>query len=232
MKPIPKWLAIPPAVALLLILGPMTMQGAGSTSSGSPALRAGVPATAAPDESRPRAKKSRNRSSLAKPADTVPALPPTPGFWQISSTLIGVLLLGGLGLYGLRRLRGGAVPTRGTKLVTLRQTLRLTQRQALHAIEFNDRILLIGETERGLALIESSVAPEQASDEAEAVARAAAILDAAIVDDDGAVPKNLLIPRPDNPQHQLPQQPVMPKPAARAPSLSDFRSLLQKAGRA
>ena len=38
MKPIPKWLMIPPAVALLLVLGPMSMQGnLGSTTGVAPA---------------------------------------------------------------------------------------------------------------------------------------------------------------------------------------------------
>lgn len=205
MKPIPKWLMIPPAVAVLLVLGPLTMQG------GTVAVEAaGQDVAPAADD-----------SALARPT-----LPKTPDFWQIGSALIGVLLLGGLGVYGLRRLRGGAVPTRGakTRIVTLRQTMRLGQRQSLHAIEFEDRILLIGETERGLSLIESAAVPESGADEAEAAARAAAMLDGALVEEDGAVPKDLLIPRPDRPSRSLPKRPASPR-------LEDFRALLQKAGR-
>ena len=45
MKPIPKWLMIPPAVALLLVLGPLAMQGgAASADTKRMALDARTPA--------------------------------------------------------------------------------------------------------------------------------------------------------------------------------------------
>jgi flagellar biogenesis protein FliO len=129
----------------------------------------------------------------------------------------------------LRRLRGPAAATRGAALMTLRQTLRLSARQAVHAIEFDDRILLVGESERGLALLESGKAPNRANDEAEIAARAAiaAAVDTQVDDDDGATPKNLVIPRPPA---GLPRRSA-PSEAPRTPGLADFRNLLQKAGR-
>ena len=153
----------------------------------------------------------------------------------MSSGLLGVLLLGVGGLFVLRRLRGGAVATRGTTLMTLRQTLRLGARQALHAIEFDERILLVGETDKGLVLIESGKLPERTADEQEVLARAATgqHVDATASDDDeGAVPKNLVIPRPEQPARRLPKPPVDPAPKSHAPGLNDFRNLLQKVGRA
>jgi flagellar biogenesis protein FliO len=232
MKPIPRWLFVPPAVALLLILGPMTMQGSGLASPDRSAQQGN---SQKGSSLKPAASDGRRAGIGATgedaPASTTPTLPATPGLWQIGSALLGVLLLGGIGIYGLRRLRGGATPTRGSRLMTLRQTLRLTQRGSVHAIEFDDRILLIGESERGLTLIETGSSADKAEDEAAIAARAAALLDAATVDDEGAVPKNLLIPRPDRPGRATPRQPVLPKPTT-TPSLNDFRALLQKAGRA
>ncbi|MCA8974692.1 MAG: flagellar biosynthetic protein FliO [Planctomycetes bacterium] len=219
-KPIPKWLMIPPAVALLLVLGPMSMQGnLGSTTGVAPAS---TTAATPPAET----------SAAANPSSRLPAVVPTPDFWRIGSTLIGVLLLGGLCIYGLRRMRGSAVSTRGPSLLTLRQSMRLSQRQALHAIEFDDRILVVGETERGLTLIGSGQAPGPVNDEAEVAARAAELLASVSLDDDGAVPKNMIIPRPaGGPQSSPPRQPTLPRARDGSKSLNDFRALLQKAGR-
>ncbi|MCA8951818.1 MAG: flagellar biosynthetic protein FliO [Planctomycetes bacterium] len=212
MKPIPKWLMIPPAVALLLVLGPLTMRGPGAVAA--PATGDATPAE-------------------AEAPGTL--LPKTPDFWQLGSALAGVLLLGTVAVLGLRRLRGGATPARGqkAKVVTLRQTLRLGQRQALHAIEFDDRILLVGESERGLALIESGRLPDTLGDEADANHRAAELLESALVAaEDGATPKNLVIPRPEQPSRALPKRPaVVARQGTPSPSLNDFRALLQKAGR-
>ncbi|MCR9247962.1 MAG: flagellar biosynthetic protein FliO [bacterium] len=248
MKPIPKWLMIPPAVGLLLVLGPLTMQGQSQDANAAirqPALRTSPMAVpnASPQE----------REALGAKTGTGSMLPATPDMWQITSALAGVLLLGGLGVYGLRRLRAGGRPLRNpkTRLITLRQSLRLGQRQAVHAIEFDDRILLIGDGERGLTLLESSALPDVTSDEQDATARAAAMLQSALVQngqngqgvegdqEDGATPRNLIIPRPDQPTTTLPKRPVSPSGgAARGATgsqansaLESFRALLQKAGR-
>jgi flagellar biogenesis protein FliO len=221
MKSMPKWLLVPPAVALLL-LGPLSMQG-GSAAASKP-LAAEAPPAAPP------------AAAEADPARTVrtPQVPRTPDLWQMGSALVGVLLLGVGGVMLLRKLRGGATPTRGSTLATLRQTLRLSARQAIHAIEFDDRILLVGEHERGLVLIESGRLPDRAADEATVFARHGGAGTAGPgAPEDGAVPKDLVIPRPDNPgRPRLPTPPVMPAPARQFGGLNDFRALLQKAGRA
>ena len=216
-KSLPKWLFLPPAVALLIVLGPLSMRGDGAATTNEAAAANTTPPAAA------------RATTALEPATPrpAPAVPRTPDLWQVGSALVAVLLLGGAGVVLLRRLRGGAVPTRGaTTLLTLRQTLRLSPRQAVHAIEFDDRILLVGEHERGLTLLEQSRAPVR-DDEGLVAARAAE----EPIDDDGAVPKNLVIPRPPQPAARpLPARSAAT--AAAAPGLNDFRALLQKVGRA
>jgi flagellar biogenesis protein FliO len=214
----PKWLFLPPAVALLMVLGPLSMQG-GTTG--------GVPDPTTP---------TTGGAAAPAPAPTVgegrpaPAAPRMPDAWQLGSTLLAVLMLGAAGVLVLRKLRGGAVPARGAaSLVTLRQTLRLSARQAVHALEFDDRILLVGEHERGLVLLESGRSLARA-DEHEVVGREQPPAD--VGDEDGAVPKNLVIPRPPRPgTRPIPAPTAAPLPV-RNPGLNDFRALLQKVGRA
>ena len=212
-KSLPKWLLIPPAVAALLLLGTLSMQGA-------PGRAADEPTT--------------NAATTGKPAAKVPIVPRTPDLWQMGSALLSVLLLGGGGLLALRRLRQGAAPTSGSSLVSLRQTLRVSPRLTVHAFEFDERILLVGENDKGITLLDSGKLPERAEDEVEVAARAS-LTDAG---DDGAVPKDLLIPRPNpTPVRRLPKPPTAPTPtgapgkAARSNLMADFRALLQQAGR-
>lgn len=213
-KPLPKWLLIPPAVAALLLLGIQSMQGDSARTSAGATPTTEAPATKAPTK--------------------VPSAPRTPDGWQMASALLSVVLLGGGGLLAMRRLRQGARPTDGASVVTLRQSLRVSQRLTVHAFEFDERLVLVGESDKGLALLDTGRLPERVADEAEVTARAAA----AEADDDGAVPKNLLIPRPaEPPARRLPRPATVPTPppapakTARADLLSDFRTLLQQAGR-
>lgn len=221
----PKWLMIPPAVALLVILGPLSMSG-GTDTATKPAAAQAAAATPEGPQTEPNRPGSR-----PVPGSLVPR---TPDMWKMSSALVGVLLLGAGGILLLKKLRGGATPSGNSALATLRQTIRLTPKQALHAIEFDNRILLIGESEKGLNLIDRGRVPESASDEETVLARQ--FLEQQ--DDQGATPKNLLIPRPDNPPAQ--QTPSRPALAAAKPvskqdqaiaKLNDFRTLLAKAGR-
>lgn len=227
MKSTPKWLLIPPVVALLLVLGPLAM-GSGADSGASSAAGPAGPAAAAAQAP---ARTGGERGAL--PGSLVPR---TPDMWKMSSALVGVLLLGAVGLMGLKKLRGGTSPQGRQTLATLRQTVRLGAKNSLHAVEFDNRILLVGESDKGLTLIESGGLPDAAQDEAEVLART----DIVVGDDDeedGATPKNLLIPRPEHPApKRLPSKPRSPQPA-RTPSkadvaiakLNDFREVLKKA---
>ena len=236
MKSTPKWLLIPPAVAVLLILGPMAM-GGGANKTGSAQNSAGQP-TAPADNTAAAPEATATR--------TVPGslVPRTPDLWKMSSALVGVLLLGVGGLVVLKRMRGGAMPQGKASLATLRQTVRLTPKQSLHAIEFDNRILLIGESDKGLTLLDQGSLPEAVTDEAIVFARQQEAIEA---DDDRAVPRNLLIPRPENPPRNQtiarsnPARPAAARPTTQAKpqskadvaiaKLNDFRTLLEKAGR-
>ena len=231
MKSTPKWFLIPPAIAAILILGSVSMQGVPKAHA---APNPNVPPAAASEPAPKPVVEARTARPDGRPEGRPdPVLPKTPELWQMASALAGVLLLGFLGLVVLRRLRSGPRPVRGTSLLSLRQSLRLSSKQAIHAIEFDDRILLIGEHERGLALLDSGKLPERAADEAEIAARSAA-LDVVAGDDDGAVPKDLVIPRPATPPRRVPAPVPGPAPAPQkrtSVGLADFRNLLQKAAR-
>lgn len=220
MKSMPKWFLIPPAVAALLILGTLSMQGGPAASNEPP----GTPKTTTAETGETTGRGRREATPL----------PRTPDLTQMVSAMAAVLLLGVGGVMLLRHLRGPARAKAGASLMSLRQTLRLSQRQAVHAIEFDDRILLIGESERGLALLDGGKLPERTADEAEVIARAATqrSVDTTVDNaDDGAVPKNLVIPRPANPLPRRLPTPPTTRPEAPAVGLADFRNLLQKAGR-
>lgn len=240
MKQAPKWLLIPPAVALLLILGPMSMSG-GDQSGTNPASQPGNSQPAQPtnpvSSNGPAASNSSDPAAGTLKQRAVPGslVPRTPDMWKMASAMVGVLLLGAGALVVVKRMRGGATPQGKTALATLRQTVRLTAKQSLHAIEFDNRILLIGESEKGLSLIDRGSLPEAADDEATVLARQQ--LEQEEDDDDGAVPRNLLIPRPaakpNAPRKQTqPAQAATPSKADVAiAKLNDFRTLLEKAGR-
>lgn len=226
MKSMPRWFLVPPAFAALLLLGTLSMKGPADTARDTPASPRQDPT----NESSP----APSVGPTAK--RDAPPLPRTPDLLQTASALAGVLLLGVGGVLLLRRMRGTARAPRGATLMSLRQTLRLTPRQAVHAIEFDDRLLLLGESERGLTLLDSGRLPDRAADEADVAARssmpaAPTTADVAPADDDGAVPKNLLIPRPSSPPRRLPTPPAVQPASASAVGLADFRNLLQKAGR-
>ncbi len=220
-----KWLLLPPAVALLIVLGPLSMRSEAKPLQNDIAT---VP-TPGPESTTANAEsiQDKPKSKAALP------VPRTPDLWQVASTLIGVLVLGGATVALLRRMRT-APATGNTGAVTLRQTLRLAPNKTLHAVEFDGRLLLLGASEKGIALLHAGGATADATaDEATIAMRSQAL--AAIEEDDGATPKDLVIPRPERPAHKLPTPPAttgaVPTEKTTKNLLHDFRALLAKAGR-
>ncbi len=221
-----KWLLLPPAVALLIVLGPLSMRT--NTARATDVPQAEVAEAQPLPEALPAATQSPKGKTNALP------VPRTPDLWQVTSTLIGVLLLGGALLMVLRRMRT-APATGSTGAVTLRQTLRLAPNKTLHAVEFDGRLLLVGASEKGLQLLHAGgAAADAAADEATIAARSQAAVAIEEDEDEGATPKNLVIPRPPKPQQKLPTPPAVSNEKAQPSGrdlIADFRTLLSKAGR-
>jgi flagellar biogenesis protein FliO len=221
-----KWLLLPPAVALLIVLGPLSMRT--NTARATDVPQAEVAEAQPLPEALPAATQSPKGKTNALP------VPRTPDLWQVTSTLIGVLLLGGATLMVLRRMRT-APATGSTGAVTLRQTLRLAPNKTLHAVEFDGRLLLVGASEKGLQLLHAGgAAADAAADEATIAARSQAAVAIEEDEDEGATPKNLVIPRPPKPQQKLPTPPAVANEKAQPSGrdlIADFRTLLSKAGR-
>jgi len=197
-RPSLRWLLLPPVIALALFLGPFQS----SATPPEPAKR-----TAADDV-------AAQPAGPAKPAvgDQIPAMP---GTLQVASALLGVLLLGGVGLVLLRRMQRNTQPAGG--YLAVRQTLRLGRHQ-LHAIEFDQQILLVGECDGALAVLSTAADPHVADDEQ--------IVDQRAADGDeaGATPRDLVLPRPPRARREQPK-PARPTNAA----LRDFKALLRRA---
>jgi flagellar biogenesis protein FliO len=147
-----------------------------------------------------------------------PVAASAPGTLEVLSTLAGVLCLGVVGVMVLARFtrRGRGAGAGGA--LALRESLRLSGRHALHLVQLEDRILLLGECDGRLAVLDRAQAEPQLAAEAELAAREAEPLE------DGATPRDLVIPRPAAPMHKRPAE---PKPLGTA--LADFQRLLAAA---
>ncbi|GAB4163761.1 MAG: hypothetical protein Fur0037_29230 [Planctomycetota bacterium] len=155
--------------------------------------------------------------SESAPGSGAVKLPRTPDASQVLVTLVGLLALGGAALWFAQRARPAAGGGSG---LALRQSLRLAARQSIHLVEFDGRLLLIGSGEQGVTLLDRVPSPE-AEVEEDASEREPI--------EEGAVPRDLVIPRPASGARRAAPTPPGRK---RHPGLSDFRALLQKAGKA
>ncbi len=197
-----KWLLLPPAIAVLLFFGPLRSDASTNPTTGSNPPEATTPA---------------NDAVIGG------ALPESPTMTEVASTLAGVILLGVVVVMVLSRFaKPRARPMAEGQLLAVRQTLRLSGKHTVHVVQFEDRLLLLGESEGHLNVLEEIPGAGASSDDAEIARRAAEELE------DGAVPRNLVIPRPDHP----PAARAKPRPdnATRSETeLADFRTLLKLA---
>ena len=189
------WLA--PALAITVALGPFGTPA--SSHSGDPTLPGPAPAEAP----RPR---------LTGSAGAAEALPST---GEVMTALAAVVAVGAAGLWLLGRARRAGAGTSEGGPLRLRQSLRLGSKSWLHAVEFDGRVVLVGDGEHGPTLL-TTAAPEA---EPEA---------------DGADLRDTLIPRPAAPSRPV----ARPRGTASASTdgtggiaLGGFDDLLRRARR-
>lgn len=196
-----RWLAVPPALALLLMFGPWRNNTASRNPSAGTQTSGGVEAATV----------ESSAGDSAKPGTVA-----LPDLTQVVCTVLGVCLLGAAIVMGLARVRASATGS-GTALA-VRQSLRLSGRHTVHAVEFADKLLLLGECEGSLRVLHSGDDPQLAP----AASRTALPPEP---DDDGVVLKDMIIPRPPRGDTS-----AVPRSASQPPSrgLRDFRALLGK----
>ena len=95
-------------------------------------------------------------------------IPPTPSVWQVVCSLIGVLFVGAIGLMMIAKFKGISRPAGRGKAgdpLTLRQTLKLSPRHRVHVVEFDSMVLLLGECDNNLAVLNTVADPVVVRDE-------------------------------------------------------------------
>ncbi len=189
-----RWLAVPPALALLLMFGPWRSPAAPPTE---------------PIATTPSASPSASRTAPTLKTSAVPF----PDMTQVVCTVLGVCLLGGAIVMALSRVRQRQGNGNGTA-ISVRQSLKLSNRHAVHVVQFDDKIFLLGECEGSLRVLHSG-------EDRELVPATAAQFDP---DDEGAVLKDMILPRPSRPAGVGSRGNV----AAQKKGLADFRTLLSK----
>lgn len=151
-------------------------------------------------------------SSLASSGST------STGHWQVTGWLVGLLSIATavrIAVLGQRD-RRRRLTTTGTGAVGLRQTLDLGEQHRVHVIELDGRVLLIGESGGGLALLgegpwAAGGAPEEDADPTEGV-------------DLRDTPKELRPGEVRRPMRSLAE--LRGRSVAPAPPLADFKTLL------
>lgn len=208
------WLLLPPILALIVFLGPLQNLNNNTSPVDNTKTSANTNTGNSPDATASPA--SARRSEVGS------QLPQLPNLWQISSTLIGVLLLGVVFLGLFRKLRENGRVTPGSPLV-LRQSLRLSAKHHIHAVQYEDQILVLGACDNSISVLHTGENPDVAEDETTIRERDE--------EEEGAVLKDMVLPRPDKRRRKLTTKPVtQPRSAEEtARKLSNFRTLLKRA---
>lgn len=199
------WLLLPPILALIVFLGPLQ----------------NLNINPSPAKSNPNHTASTDNGKATKRAGVGAGVPQLPNFWQISSTLVGVLLLGVVFLGLMRKLKENSRATSDSPLV-LRQSLKLSAKHHVHAVQYEDKILVLGTCDNSVTVLCEGEDPNIAADEARLAEREK---------EEGAVPRDMVLPRPEKTQRKLPKKPRAATDVAQdaARKLANFRTLLQRA---
>ena len=92
---------------------------------------------------------------------------PTSGIGDLGRVLLGlflvVLVIGAL-YAGLKRTQRGRLPGKTSGVVQVRETTQLGPGRNLHLVEIGDRVLLVGATEHGIALLQGYDREEAAAE--------------------------------------------------------------------
>ncbi|MEZ5989357.1 MAG: flagellar biosynthetic protein FliO [Planctomycetota bacterium] len=152
---------------------------------------------------------------------------PTTNITTVALTLAGILVLAAGTILVVRRLQGG-IDTVHDREIRIKETRRLSGKRLLHLVRASERLLLLAESEHGLSLL-CDLTPDEhglaAADLAELERAPVALGDDE--DDDGAVPRDMVIPRPA--RRPAPARQARPAPAAKAAALpADFKKLLAR----
>ena len=214
-----KWLLIPPALALVLFLGPLRSPASASAPQT-------PPAGAAPGGTTPPA--AVGPALVGEGAGARPAakgLPATPALWPLGSALLGVLLLGAAGLAVWRRV--GRAAAGGERLISLRQSLVLSNRHRVHVLQFDDRVLLVGASDGHLVVLDGAADSQAAHDERRLARRAHEV---ATEVDEGAVPRDMVLPARAPARPQPERNVAVRNVAVRNGNLAaEFKKLLRRA---
>ena len=182
------WLLLPPALALIVFIGPL--QSLNPSTSGNTATN-----TNSPDVPERASTTTANRTR----SEVGSQLPQLPSMWQVGSTLIGVLLLGVTFVFLIRKVKLSRLAAPGSAL-TLRQSLRLSAKHHVHAVQYEDQILVLGACDNSISVLLTSADPGIAEDEAEIQRRNDDL-------DEGAVPRDMILPRPEKARTKAPKKP-------------------------
>ena len=92
---------------------------------------------------------------------------PTTGIGDLGRVLLGlflvVLVIGAL-YAGMKRAHRGRLPGKTSGVVQVRETTQLGPGRNLHLVEIGDRVLLVGATEHGIALLQGYDREEAAAE--------------------------------------------------------------------
>ncbi len=150
---------------------------------------------------------------------------------KLSLGLVGLLILAGGTIYMIRKAQGG-LETVKDREIQVKESRRLSGKRLLHVVRAADRLLLLAESEHGLHLLsdltpsEEVLAAQDLAKELQAARTLAA--NTQEDDDEGAILRDMVIPRPENKGKRPQGNPAKAKPSPH--TVAEFKKILQQLG--